>query len=352
MASSSVTTDLHGSENKTASSKTTWRQKCLSDEVNYSDYPISRKAFKVKACVDWLTIAIRTSRPTQFRRLQAEFEKVGCGKLHVEPMAEGAGGVAEAFMVTFHDDLANDVAALKAKLGEVDKSYPMIGEPSIAAIEIACDFRHKGPAALHIRDTLAMTYRLQSSLFAKGATKPRQFDPALGEKGANRFMDVEGARLDPGLNFRIGNKWDSLSWQVYFKWTDKKRNDDVVYLPQSKWRARVEVTMRGDALQEYGLLTLSDLESYSFNRLTPLFRFRRPIAPAIQAAGDPYKLMAIVANRRINDATCERGMHSFNSLGRRDYRWRNGLREESRHIEPDDELQAAVKGALRRLSVG
>lgn len=51
----------------------------------------------------------------------------------------------------------------------------------------------------------------------------------------------------------------------------------------------------------------------------------------------------------VNDATSQRGMHSFNSIGRRD-KWRK-VRAESKHIGADHELQDAVKGALRRLTV-
>lgn len=313
--------------------------------MDYITYPVSRKAFRAKACVDWLDIAIHISRPTQFQHLQDCFEKAGCGKLHVKALEERSGGVAENFVIRIHDELANDYAALSAKLNKVAKDYPIVGEPTITAIEVACDFWHKGPPALFIRDTFAMTYRLQSSLYASG-TKPRQFDPELGERGEVRFMDSEGARLNPAGTFYIGHETDNLMWKAYFKCVDKKKS-----LPQFKWRARVEVTIQGAGMQSIGIRNLSDLSGFKFDRLARLFRFRRPIDPIALANGDLFKLTAIRANRRINDATPARGIHSFDAIGRKGYRWRNKLRAESKHIEPDYELQDAVKGALKRLSV-
>lgn len=310
--------------------------------MNFSTYPISRKAFKAKSCIDWLDVTIHTSRPTQFQHLQAALEKVAGKTLWVEAMDEREGNVATMFKIRFQDDLANNVSKLQRKLDRLSKDYPFVTEPVISGIEVACDFMHKGEPSRRIRDTLAMTYRLQSSLFAPGGN-PRQFDPEVQGKGANRFM-AEGMRLDPGLNFRIGNKWDDVSWQVYFKCVDKMKS-----ISQSKWRARVEVTLKGEALKDIGLNCLSDLQGYKFEKLTQFFRFRRPVEPLVQAKGDRYKHLAITVNRRLHDATAERGIHSFNTIGRRD-KWRK-TRVESRHIEPDHELQDAVKGALRRLSL-
>ncbi|OMW41985.1 hypothetical protein [Burkholderia pseudomallei] len=295
--------------------------------------------FRRKACVDWLDVRLRTSRPTQFQHVQSALDAAGAGKLYVAPIEPGPGGVADTFVVRVTDHLANDYAALSKALAEFSARYPLAHEAEIAAIEVACDFLHTGElereAAIR-----AMTYRLQSSLLTVGDS-PRQFDPKVW---ANRYMDVAGARLDPLLNYREGNKGDDVSWQCYWKRTDKGQP-----LPPSEWRARVEVTLKGDALRDTGLVTLADLEGYQFTNLARFFRFRTPIAPETQAKGDRFKLTAITINRRLKDATPARGLHSFRSLGERD-RWQKPRRESS-HLQADNELQDAIKGALRRLTV-
>ncbi|HDR9062717.1 TPA: hypothetical protein QDB03_004358 [Burkholderia vietnamiensis] len=244
------------------------------------------------------------------------------------------------------DRLANNYAALSKVLAEFAARYPLTHEPEIVAIEVACDFLHTGEVE---RDasTIEMTRRLQSSLLTD-ESKPRQFDPQVW---ANRFMDVQGARLDPLLNYRVGNKRirnrpaDDVAWQCYWKRTDNNKQP----LPPNEWRARVEVTLQGDALKSTGLVKLADLDGYKFTNLARFFRFRTPIDPEIQAKGDRFKLEAIKINRRLKDATPERGLHSFRSVGQRDKKQR--LRSESSHLQADDELQRAVKDALRHLKL-
>lgn len=304
---------------------------------------VSRKSFKVTACIDWLDVVVETSRPTQHHHLQQALRTTTTGTagttLWVETLDKQAGSVGTVFRVRFHD--VDDYAKLANALEELRIQYPFVALPKITAIEVACDFRHKTGS---IPETLAMTHRLQSSLFAAGA-KPRQFDPATGATGKNRYFDHLGDRLDPNLNFRIGNKDDQFSWQCYFKRTDNNKQS----IPEAQWRARVEVTLQGSAPQEYGLILLSDLQHFRFDKLAGLFRFRRPIAPEKQAGGDLFKLTAIKINRELHDATPERGMHSFDAVGRRNKSRK--IRAVSSHLEADDELRDAVKGALRRLTL-
>ncbi|MCL8308364.1 hypothetical protein [Pseudomonas putida] len=298
---------------------------------------VSRKSFKVTACIDWLDVTIKTSRPTQHHHLQETLRTTGIAgtKLWVETLDKQAGGVGTVFRIRFHD--VDDYAGLSNALDELCIRYPFVAPPKIAGIEVACDFRHKTGS---ISETQAMTLRLQSSIFADGE-KHRQYDPDTAQ---NRFLDHPGARLDPNLNFRIGNKEDAISWQIYFKRVNKKQP-----LPEDQWRARVEVTLQRSAPQENGLNLLSDLQAFRFDKLAGLFRFRRPVAPEQMARNDRFRLEAIKINRELQDATPERGIHSFDAVGRRD-KFRK-TRAESSHLEADDELRNAVKGALRRLTI-
>lgn len=301
---------------------------------------IGIRDFRRRACVDWLDVTLQTARQTQFQHVQSAFDAAGVGRLYVSPVAAGPGRVTNTFVVRFTDRLANDYEALRKAIADVSAAFPLTDEPVIHAIEVACDFTHKGDVAQRDSATVSMTHRLQTSLLANGI-KPRQFEPSSGK---NRFMDKPGQRLDPELNFRVGNEWEDVAWHVYWKRTDKK-----LPLPLTEWRARVEVTLKGDALKSIGLATVSDLDGYRFASLARFFRFRTPIKPEIQATGNRFKLVAIKANRRLNDATAERGLHSFESLGRRD-KWRKP-RSESSHLRADNELQRAVKDALRHLQL-
>jgi hypothetical protein len=331
--------------------------------MDYSAYPASRKAFKASACVDWLDVEFCTSRHTQFQHIRDWLEPE-TGIIHfVDPIdkQEDKGNIATTFRVRFHDDLANNANELQRIFRKLAMTYPLVTAPRIVAIEVACDFRHKLQS---VKESRAFTYRVQSSffvgdrvcksktgeLFAKGL-RQRQFDPDPAFKD-NRYLDHAGNRINPEWNFRAGNEWDEISWQIYFKQYDRIKvvGDEQPKQPKKDWRVRVEATIQGNALATRGLVTLDDLQGYRFDRLAHLFRFRRPVAPEkLATAGDWYKFEVtnISLLRKLNDATPARGMHSFDAIGRRTkYRKRN---EESRHIEPDSELQNAAKGALKRL---
>jgi hypothetical protein len=253
--------------------------------------PISAKLFKAKACIDWLELEITTTRPTQFRYIKRAFDHATGCSTHAEPLDAGPGDVATRFKVRFYDDLANSMQALKAALDKVALSYPPKTPPAVLALELACDFSHKGTLARREADTLAMTHRLQTSLHAE-ASKPRQFIPDVTgkAKGQNRFMDRPGMRMDPRFNYRIGNTHDEVSWQVYFKCVDKQAP-----IPESEWRARVEVTLQGLALTAFGITHLDELAAFSFERMAYLFRFRRPTDPTKQARGNLFIREAIQA---------------------------------------------------------
>ena len=325
-----------------------------------------RKFFKVSAGIDWLDLKISFSRLTQHRYVQDELLKITGLKLWVKPcglrfsklpLCEPLPGsniktwvkpvissTDDTFRIRFRDLLANNSGKLEAALDKLQNRFPFACEPQIVGVEVFCDFWHKQRS---VSATRAMTYRLQTSLFSNG-TRPRQFNPTSWK---NVYL-FPGTRITPYRNFRTGNKWDNISWQVYHK-----RTDNAQKLPVEEQRARVEVTLKGAALTHYSLHRLSDMQRFRFETLTHLFKFRKPIEPEMMANGDMFRFTAINAARKVNDATAERGLHSFNNIGRRDKRsWMmvNGdkrLRKESSHLAVVSDLQNAVKGALRRLNV-
>ncbi|MBJ6596041.1 hypothetical protein JGT27_10080 [Enterobacter asburiae] len=333
----------------------------------YKAAEADRKSFKVSAGIDWLDIKVSLSKGTQHRYVQEELLRITELKLWVEPcgicisklssyaprpdnnvktwVKPMISSTNDTFRIRFHDLLAkNHGGMLEAVLEQLQKRFPFVHEPQIVGIEVFCDFWHKQRS---VSATRAMTYRLQTSLFSNG-TRPRQFNPASWK---NVYL-FPGTRITPYRNFRTGNKWDNISWQVYHK-----RTDNAQKLPVEEQRARVEVTLKGAALTHYSLHRLSDMQRFRFETLTHLFKFRKPIEPEMMANGDMFRFTAINAVRKVNDATAERGLHSFNNIGRRDKRsWMmvNGdkrLRKESSHLAVVNDLQNAVKGALRRLHV-
>ncbi len=245
------------------------------------------------------------------------------------------GDVTDTFRIRFHDELVNNYQQLRAALHALARRFTFTTEPTIAGIEISCDFWHKQQS---VEATRALTYRMQTSLFAPG-TNHRQYN---GENNSNQFLDKPGNRINPAYNLRIGNEDDAISWQCYHKCTDKKQP-----LPLRLQRARIEATLQGDALQQHGFGLLSGLQHFPFETLSSLFTFRSPIAAAQMAKGDMFRLISINWIRTYRDATTERGIHSFSTVGQRDKKGRT--RTESSHLTADKELSNRVRAALRNL---
>jgi len=296
-----------------------------------------RQFFKVSAVIDWIDVEIRTSRTTQHRYIRAALREItGIAKWWAGAVDVQQGNNANTYRIRFRDELANSYQQLCDALTALARRYPFTTEPVITGIEISCDWWHKQQS---VEATRAMTYRLQTRLHVAG-TQQRQYDP---EAGDNRYLN-KLARINPELGLRIGSKKDDVSYQVYFKRTDNKQP-----LPVRQWRARVEVTLQNDALQQHGLALLSELPSFNFQKLCTLFRFKMVKPAGTLAGANLLRLTAINTTRKEADATAERGTHSFNNSGRRDKRGR--LRANSKHLKADSELYSRVKDALKRLNV-
>lgn len=295
------------------------------------------KQFRAIAVIDWIEVLIRTERRTQHWHVRAALKEITgidswwAGAIDMQP-----GDVTDTYSIRFHDELANNHQRLCAVLDALARRFPFAAEPTIAGIEISCDFWHKQQS---VEATRALTYRLQTSLFAPG-TNHRQYNKYSKK---NQFLDKPGDRITPAFNLRIGNEDDDTSWQCYHKETDHNQQP----LPIDQQRARVEVTLQGYALQQHGFGLLSGLKHFPFETLASLFTFRSPIPAAKMAKGNLFRLVAINWIRTHRDAAAERGTHSFSTVGRRDKKGRT--RAESSHLTADKELSNRVRAALRNL---
>lgn len=306
--------------------------------TNQQTPEIALRAFRATAVIDWLDVEIHTLRATQQQHIRntltqiTGIERWWAGAIDMQP-----GDVTNTFRIRFHDELANNYQQLCSALDALAKRFPFVSEPTIAGIEISCDFWHKQQL---VEATRALTYRLQTSLFAPGINQ-RQYN---SHTKANQFLNKPGDRINPAFNLRIGNENDAVSWHCYHKVTDKNKQP----LPINQQRARVEVTLQGDALQQNGFGQLTCLQSFHFEKLSSLLTFRRPIPVAKMAKGDLFRLTAVNWIRSYRDATEERGTHAFSTVGQRDKKGRT--RKESSHLTADKELSNRVREALRNLN--
>lgn len=257
------------------------------------DY-IDTKAYRCEAVVDWFAFRIETVAPTQFRYIQAHLaERIG-SKPHIEPIdadtgkrKHDEGGTSTVFDFKVYDGIANNCEELLGLFDYLATKFALAGVPTVTGVEIALDaYSRRG----NEDDLRKMTLWMMQHLNAPNENV-RQYDPSLRTKKKNILFNQESRTLalNPELNLRMGNRGAGLSFQVYWKRTDKTGGDDDLCpakpLPRDQWRARAEFTLLGDRLAEEGVHSTNDLATFDLASLAKHLWFGNPITLAEATAG-------------------------------------------------------------------
>jgi len=306
-----------------------------------------RSAYRTKAVVDWMTLEIETARPTQFQWIQRTLTNHfgGDTRAYIEAVDAGAGNAATRFVIRLNDACCQDVDTIRAALVVLDRQYRLCGPALIKALEVSLDFYPKDDLAR--ADLLQLVARLQTSLEAANGTSHRQ----VGFSKQPDFLDST-RRPDPQQTLYINNKADPVSWRVYHKITDRDKA-----LPHQYHRARVEFTLQGAGLRDYGLNSLADLAEHGFVKFGHLLHFRkfRPMSELI-AGRTPvvaYTLRNATPQVRNAIALYPYGLHAYHRDSRTGdprNRGRPKERKHSTHTDSDDELNHLVRDRLRDLT--
>lgn len=320
-----------------------------------------RAAFKTRAVIDWIDVAVTLKSGTQFRYVQEKLRTILdlTTPPFVKAVSSGAGGVATRFVIRLHDAHAATLRELERITAALALTHPFAEPPEVAGIELALDFYSRG----NPDDVLELVRRLQSSIEAYG--NPRQFDPekAPTPKHGNRFLNrdrpepVSGLVLDPRLNLRIGNAGDAVQWQIY----DKRTDNNCQPIPPSQRRARAEFALSGEELATRilgpnagsRLATLTELKTFNFETLARLLHFRR-FKPIETTAHNPVVAMTLaklspmrehgITNYPLGSFSVHRDGRRANDMGRR----RKLIH--SSHTVADAELNDIVRKKLKALT--
>jgi hypothetical protein len=240
------------------------------------DY-IDTSAYRFEAVVDWFSFRIKTVDPTQWPHIQRHLAGLIGSKPHVIAIdpdtgkkkgAKGAEGITSTvFDFQVYDDIANNGEKLRDLFAHLASKFPLAGTPQVTGIEIAFDAYSLGKIDSELHDmALWMMERLNAA-----NDNVRQYDPLRRVDGENvPLWGRPELPINPRWNLRMGNEWNDLCHQVYWKRTDK----GAVDLLPAECRARSEFTLRRATLAEEGIKTLSDLETFDFGRLAKYLRFR------------------------------------------------------------------------------
>ncbi|MBK1679924.1 hypothetical protein [Rhodocyclus tenuis] len=219
------------------------------------------------AVVDWLELEINTRKPTQGFHLHrlgrgafshAHGIDLQTGKKYPEHLKNTT---TTRFLVRIQSPerfaMVND--ALDRMGGQFDQS----AGSWLRAIEVAFD-------AYGNENTNDEQLAEATALFMKGVNRVSEVPPRIYRlKNETRIIgsqrELVQALLD-GFQIGIGNCDADRYQHAYLKTSDNK-----LPLPQNHHRARIEVRLQGSACP---LLSLDDLATFNFAKMTKYFRFR------------------------------------------------------------------------------
>ncbi|WP_036165108.1 hypothetical protein [Massilia sp. 9096] len=309
-----------------------------------------RAAYCTQAVVDWLALEIETARPTQFQWLQRTLaDHFGDGKrTYIDSIDADASGATTRFLVRLNDDHCRTVDTVRAALAALDQRHTLVGPALVKLLEVSLDFYPKDDQARAYLPLLVA--RLQTSLEAAGGTSHRLVGPT---KRAEHLDSTDTP--DPRRTLYINNKLDPLAWRVYYKITDRDQT-----LPRDQHRARVEFTLQGVGLHQYGINTVDDLAALDFGDFGHLLHFRqfKPLPDLIANMKPELAQLVQHATRRDRNmiSLYPFGLHAYRryNTGKHAGKPRNGghpeLRKHSTHTTADAELNQLVRNRLHDLT--
>jgi hypothetical protein len=281
-------------------------------------YPnIDLSKFACRAVVDWVEIHFTTILPTHFRDVRrVTAYAFGGKKPWIEPVKSSdptedhlnPPRTSHIFALRVQEpDCGEIAAALKA----VDKKYALNRIPCVAAIEVSIDFTPKTPCDRHRSAMVLLLGRhLQPAphdvisrkndrpRFSWGVRKGdwmfygsenevtnRDIIPlhTVGDhtarpgRGAPSFAGGDQPTYaDATLYF--GQRGGPVMWRVMDKVKDRqnRKNGTATILPLEERRARIEVELRGSALDDLGINDFPKLLAFRFEKLSRFFQFVLP----------------------------------------------------------------------------
>lgn len=212
--------------------------------------------------------------------------------------------------------------------GDVNKAYPLALPPKVIGIEVAFDAYSKGATRDELAELTAHFFKFLSDPVSENHRIYRDY-VGSGQRLPN-FSSLISSVSD-GWQIGIGNGNAEQYQHCYFKTTDAVRKGVAQPLPENMHRARIEVTLRGSAIQ---CQTEEEWAHFKFQRLTKYFNFRK-LKPNQSAWVEVIHATQAKQTGRLSKAK------------QKQYRIR---REFSSATQADDVLNDKAKGALRRLS--
>lgn len=227
--------------------------------------------FKLRAAVDWLSVVVTTTTPTQGRHLHDRLPPEWRAHAEPQPLDGETDSTCTRFELTIQDPPTASAIVQALLLAQA-------APHGIKAIEIALDLHQRQPGDLE--QLVQAAYHLHRHHAKPPTGTPRITEPRH-YRAAARPSDIITA-LRSGFTINTGTQDAPYRTRCYVKTHDSSTQGRYEPLPPAQHCARLEVTLSGPACP---VATLADLAAFRFETLARHFAQVTPTAPSSPLAG-------------------------------------------------------------------
>lgn len=219
--------------------------------------------FSFRSCIDWIELEIQTIQQTNSQTVRRKLYLLQ----YVEMINPGRAGESKRFRIRIQDP--QSWKDIENWIKNVESHFPFAIEPTITAIEVSFDAYSAGATEDYLHEMAATFYTFSASLVSNnhrfGGRQKGDVTGIFNTPQISRF-------LKSGRVINIGNRADSKSQRIYVKTKDGGTGPNKPQLPVEQHRARIEVTLQGEALP---FTSLEQAKAYNFTQLAKFFKFRK-----------------------------------------------------------------------------
>jgi len=290
---------------------------------------------RFRAEVDWIELEISTIARTNFPAVQRALKSALSMPEERNPFVEardaGSGGAASIFRFRLHAPKA--WTSVASTLTQLDQKFPFANAAKVTAIEVAFDAYSKTESAARLAEQAARFYKFCTLIVADDRNSRIYRDFAGSGASIPFHRTALERRLSDGWQIGIGDRSANRYQHIYVKTTD----ENGTALPQEDHRARIEITLRGEAVPYRNIDEWAKADFAKDLSMSAKFRMMKPNLDRLRT------LM-------LNDNAFQ--------VGERKQRWRiakdgksySGDRQFRPSTKADTVLNAKARDAFRELS--
>lgn len=289
---------------------------------------------RFEAVVDWIEFEIQPTRATDFKAVQKALLKTLGKTLQVTPFRQPSSYMVNPYAQYPEDEFIETRYAqtFTFRLQDVRRYLDIENTLKGLSLALGCEISTR-PTAIEVSFDAYNSNAEQAARFFKFGTNSISDNQRLYRRGKSAGditqrvpsrLETLTARLRDGWKIGTGNATDDRYQRIYFKTTDGGEP-----LPPSDHRARIEITLQGNALP---FTTLEELKRFKFGSLAQFFKFKQ-IKPNLT----PPELHTVNIAAQIGGRKARRGKNGGTYLF-------SGL------VQADKELNDMAKHRLEELA--